>query len=86
MQYYFKYILVFLKALVISALFGASWVFTFLNFDAYANLYMKSYRSDFFFDIALFFLSGLFGALLFFILIRFLDKLKGIIFQQQKTK
>lgn len=75
MRIYLKYILTFLKALAISLLFGASWAFTFFNFDKYADIYMKSHRSDFFFDIALFFLSGLFGALLFFILMRIIEKI-----------
>ncbi len=73
MRYYIKQLLTFLKAASISLLFGASWAITFYGIDTYASTNLSNYRSDFFIEIIVFFFSGLVGALLFFILMRFLE-------------
>ncbi len=75
MRLYLKYIFTFLKASAISLLFGVSWAITFYGFDNYANNYMRIRKNDFFFDIMLFFLSGLIGALLFFCVMYILEKI-----------
>jgi len=74
-----KHIFTFLKAVLISLVFGASWVVAFYAFDQYATAYLLSYRSDFFFDIILFFLSGLAGAFLFYLIMLLFRKLNVLI-------
>ncbi|WP_160131801.1 hypothetical protein [Kordia antarctica] len=67
MRYYLKYIFIFLKAAAISLLFGVCWALTFYGLEQYTSTHMQTHRNDFFFDIVVFFFSGLVGALLFFI-------------------
>jgi biotin transporter BioY len=75
MKSYKKYIFIFLRAVLISVTFGITWLVTFDGFDLYAEEHLKPYRSNFFFDIVLFFLSGLVSAFIFYVLMRFLEKL-----------
>ncbi|WP_298517842.1 hypothetical protein [uncultured Kordia sp.] len=75
MRAYLKYIRTFLRASLISLLFGACWVITFYGFDEYAVTNLKHLKNDFFFDIVLFFLSGLVGAFLFYLIMLLLGKL-----------
>ncbi|MEM6721979.1 MAG: hypothetical protein AAF611_21810 [Bacteroidota bacterium] len=79
MNLYVKHLVTFLRASLISLLFGACWVVTFYAFDAYAEAYLLKYRSDFFFDIVLFFLSGLAGAFLFYITMLLIGKLSALV-------
>ena len=82
MRLYLKYFVTFLKAASISLLFGGSWAITFYSFDRYADLHMRAYRNDFFFDIILFFFSGLVGTLLFYILISSFEKLYSLLLKK----
>ncbi len=77
MKFYVKYLLIFLRAALISLLFGASWVVTFYGFDQYASAYLQKFRNDFFFDVVLFFLSGLVGAFLFYLIMCLLRKVNS---------
>ncbi|MGH1386641.1 hypothetical protein [Kordia sp.] len=82
MRPYLKYIITFLRASLISLLFGASWAITFYGFDAYATSHLQHLRSNFFFDVALFFLSGLIGAFLFYLIMLLLGKLNAVVTKQ----
>jgi hypothetical protein len=75
MKFNKKHISDFFKAVFISLLFGACWLVAFDSFDLYAEKHLKAYRSDFFFDIALFFLSGLAGAFVFYIIMNLLERI-----------
>lgn len=79
-----KHVITFLKACFISFVFGACWVITFLGFDMYATANLQKFKTDFFFDIVLFFLSGLVGAFFFYIVMVLFQKLTAIITQKEE--
>ncbi|WP_430412907.1 hypothetical protein [Kordia sp.] len=79
MKFYIKYLLIFLKATVISLVFGASWVVSFYGLDTYATHHVQNYRSDFFLEIIIFFLSGLIGAMLFLLLMRLIGFITSLL-------
>jgi hypothetical protein len=82
MRFYLKYLFTFLKAAAISLLFGVCWASTFFGFDYYIDIYMRHLRNDFFFDIIVFFFSGIIGALLFLVVMRLFEKLFATISPQ----
>ncbi|WP_108116019.1 hypothetical protein [Kordia periserrulae] len=84
MKLYIKYALSFLKACLISLIFGACWVVTFVGFDRYATANLQKFRNDFFFDVVLFFLSGLVGAFFFYVVMVLFRKLNAIITQKEE--
>jgi len=84
MRLYLESIFTFLKASGISLFFGICWTITFYGFDHYTNIYMRIRRNDFFFDIVLFFLSGLVGALLFLCIMSLFEKIVSSFIKNKK--
>lgn len=77
-----SHILTFIKAVTISLVFGIVWIASFYILLQYGERYLTPNKAGFFFDIIIFFLSGLIACFIFVVLMKIIAHTVSLLFKK----